>query len=104
MIDLAKLATYPQWKILEGANNFSGFYKDFFKFLDSVQPEPEKYKPPQIEYKNNAEHECGVKLLRGIKEILMDENIQPGEHKKEISELNARLRGEYPQFANNLRS
>jgi hypothetical protein len=83
-----------------------GLNNGVFAFLDSLQPSPEKYQLPVLQDNTNLarlERECGAKLLKGLSDILLDSSIKRGEHKKAISELHARLKELYPQFADSLR-
>jgi hypothetical protein len=111
-----RLAKYPRWK-LDKLGEYTGpLSNKVFEYLDGIfSRQTETYESPREEqgYKkqlpdhkdySKLERECGKKLLHGISEILQDENIQHRDHKQKISELNARLREEYPMFSANLRS
>ena len=77
-----------------------------FHYLDSLQPEPAyedlgyRRQLPDTSNQSAQEKECGAKLLKGLVEILHDEDEK--HPKQAISLLHKRLREEYPQFSHNL--
>lgn len=108
---MAKLATYPKWKI-QKIDEFSGYFAGVWSFLDAIDSrQTETYTPPQEEigYKklpdkpdnSKLEKECGSKLLNGIVKIMCDG--EPLKAKKKISELHDKLREEYPMFSGSLK-
>lgn len=83
-----------------------------FEFMDSLQMRPvDDYESPREEqgYKSLPDHkdysklekECGAKLFKGLSEIMT--TAPKGTAKQKISELHAKLRDEYPQFAQSLK-
>ncbi len=100
---------YPKWK-LNKLGEYSGpLTNRVFEYLDSLSRVVDDYESPRKEIGylpdnhngTNREKECGVKLFKGLCEIM--QNAPKGEAKKQISELHAKLRKEYPQFAGNLK-
>ena len=108
---MAKLATYPKWKI-QKIDEFSGYFSGLWAFLENIDShQTETYTPPQedIGYQkqlpdrqenSRLEKECGKKLLDGLVKIMRDEDEK--HPKQSISLLHKKLREEYPQFAHNL--
>lgn len=113
---MARLTKYPKWKLDKLGDYVGPLTNKVFEYLDQLNSrQTETYESPREEvgytkqlpdHKNYSklEKECGAKLLHGLSVIILDPDILPGQHKKAISELNARLREEYPMFASNLKS
>lgn len=99
-----RLLQYPVWKLKQINDYTGGLNNGVFAFLDSLQRQPEKFRPPQLadySVKAREEKECGAKLFHGLSEIL---GTGPqGKAAELINALHAKLREEYPQFKANLR-
>ena len=107
-----RLQKYPKYK-LDKLTEYAGPLDNrVFSYLDNLFSEQtDTFTSPQEEigYKqlpdtsnlSKLEKECGIKLLKGLTAIMLDEECK--EPKKAISELHAKLRAEYPQFAHSLK-